>query len=338
MFIKKDAKLIVDLVKLYLPKKLAENEDLIIAGGFALNAYMVSEALLGLRGSPSFHLIAQNLLFNPVVPFSDVDLWIKKDCQDEMLLTLFRAQKDGDIKRDTTFVGDGESLFLQRSSDWANTYSFSGKGSKVKLKHIQCIVKKQDSVESLLSSFDLGICSVAIHKGEFIIHPSFMESLNSKQLTINNASLMRKSLPSKVYQALRHFKYFEKTKFEFSKELYQKTLEVMSDSNTYWQECKKLGVISQWGGTTAGVKVKITTSDNYEQEVVTKESTNSMIKRLAVYFAEMQKMSHWDVSHALFVGDSDLFPVKSIIEKKLAEANKNSRSDNAPDILDELIF
>jgi hypothetical protein len=199
---------------------------------------------------------------------------------------------------------------------------FSTSKSKVKLKPIQCIVKKQDSVESLLSSFDLGVCSVAIHNGEFIIHPSFMESMNKKQLTINNEGLMRKSLASKVYQALRHFKYYEKTNFEFSKELYQRTLEVMSDSNTYWQECKKLGLVSQWGATTAGVKVKITTSDNYEQEVVTKESTNSMIKRLATHFADMQKMSHWDVSHALFVGDSDLFPVKSIIERKLAEQNK----------------
>jgi hypothetical protein len=336
MFIKKDAKLIVDLVKLYLPKELAENEELIIAGGFALNAYMISEALVGLKDNPSLSLIKSNLITNAVVPFSDVDLWVTKDCQDSALLSLFEPQK-GKVGGDTIFVGDGESLSLQRSSDWANTYSWSSKklNKSVKPKQIQCIVKKQDSVESLLSSFDLGICSIAIHKGEFIIHPSFLESLNSKQLTINNASLMRKSLPSKVYQALRHFKYLEKTKFEFSKELYQKTLEVMSDSNTYWTECKKLGAISQWGGVTAGVKVKITTSDNYEQEVVTKESTNSMIKRLATHFAEMQKMSHWDISHALFIGDSDLFPVKSIIEKRLVDSNKESVLDKA---FDDLIF
>jgi len=322
MFIKKDAKLVVDLIKTYLPEDLANNKDVIIAGGFALNAFVVNEILESLNDRAAGSLVVKNLFQNPVVPFSDVDLWITNDCNDSGLQNLF-LRKDKFTAEPVSF-SSGETIRLDRASDWANTFILSDykQKRKVKLKPIQCIVRKQDSVESLLSSFDLGVCSVAIHNGEFIVHQSFMDSMNKKQLTINNEGLMRKSLASKVFQALRHFKYYEKTNFEFSKELYQRTLEVMSDSNTYWQECKKLGLVSQWGGTTAGVKVKITTSDNYEQEVVTKESTNSMIKRLATHFADMQKMSHWDVSHALFVGDSDLFPVKSIIERKLAEQNK----------------
>ena len=331
MFIKKDAKLVVDLMNLYLPVDLANNKDIIIAGGFALNAFVINEMIENLSNNLASSLVLKNLFQNPVVPFSDIDLWITNDCSDSKIEILFSKElRDKNaysnsllsISYKNISLPNGESISIDRTSDWANTFMFSSSKRNVKLKPIQCIVKKQDSVESLLSSFDLGVCSVAIHNGEFIVHPSLIESMSKRQLIINNEGLMRKSLASKVYQALRHFKYYEKTNFEFSKELYQRTLEVMSDSNTYWQECKKLGAISQWGGVTAGVKVKITTSDNYEQEVVTKESTNSMIKRLATHFADMQKMSHWDVSHALFVGDSDLFPVKSIIEKKLVEQNK----------------
>ncbi len=333
MFIKKDAKLIIDLMNLYLPKSLAENNDLIIAGGFALNAFMVNEVLLNMNGNPSSQLLKSNLINNPIIPFSDIDLWIKKDYDKELLLNLF-SPKDKltipDSQKNIIF-DNKEGLYLQRSSDWANTFNFSNKESNknVKLKSIQCIVKKQDSVESLLSSFDLGICSVAIHNGEFIVHQSFFDSLKSNQLTINNPGFMKKTLPSRVFQALRHFKYNKKTGFEFSKDLYQKTLNTMSDANTYWLECKKAGAISQWGSVTSGVKVKITTNDNYEQEIVTKESTSSMIKTLASHFDDMRKMSHWDISHALFIGDSDIFRVKNIIEKSLEKANlTNTTSDN----------
>jgi hypothetical protein len=344
MFIKKDAKLVVDLIKTYLPEDLANNKDIIIAGGFALNAFIVNEMMQSLSDSLASSLISKNMFQNPLVPFSDVDLWITNDSSDSGIDILFSKELKDKISYNNSLLSisyknillsNRESISIDRASDWANTFMFSSSKRKVKLKPIQCIVRKQDSVESLLSSFDLGICSVAIYNGEFIIHPSFMDSMNKKQLTINNQGLMRKSLASKVFQALRHFKYYEKTGFEFSRELYQRTLEVMSDSNTYWQECKKLGAISQWGGVTAGVKVKITTSDNYEQEVVTKESTNSMIKRLATHFAEMQKMSHWDISHALFIGDSDLFPVKSIIEKKLVDSDKKSELDKA---FDDIVF
>ena len=330
MFLKKDASLIIDLINLYLPKSLAENENIIIAGGFALNAFMVNEVLLGLQNNPSASLLTPGLINNPIIPFSDADLWIKNDCNNEVLLKLFSPKNNLNSESQKNIMFDNkEGLYLQRSSDWANTFNLtsdSNSKKNIKLKPIQCIVKRQDSVESLLSSFDLGICSVAIHKGEFIIHQSFYDSLNSKQLTINNSGLMRKTLPSRIFQALRHFKYNKKTGFEFSKDLYQKTLDTMSDANTYWIECKKAGAISQWGGVNPGVKIKITTNNNYDQEVITKESTISMIKRLADHFAEIQKMSHWDISHALFIGDSDLFPVKNILEKRLS---KSSAIDNA---------
>lgn len=346
MFIKKDAKLIVDLCKSYLPNALVENEHVIIAGGFALNAFAVSEAISSIKESPLREVVLNSLSANPVIPFSDVDLWLTNECSDQILQPLFSKMNiSGMIKEDQFPFGGGDTLHLQRTSDWANTFTFSSPKRK-KTKTIQCIVKRQTSPEDLLSSFDLGVCSIGIYRGEFIIHPSFFESMEKKELTLNaNSSYKYKSLSSRVFQALRHFKYHNKMKFDFSKELYADILGVMNDANQFWIEAQKSEIINSYGGlgrmatpisgsgpvngrSHVGGKVKITTSTNYEQEVEVKESLTSMIRGLATHFSELQKMKHWDISHALFLQDSPVIPVKSILEKEFKKNDPSGAIDN----------
>ena len=50
MFIKQDANLIVDVIKDFLPQEIAQDPDIIIAGGFALNAFLVNQILTGYKG------------------------------------------------------------------------------------------------------------------------------------------------------------------------------------------------------------------------------------------------------------------------------------------------
>lgn len=331
MFIKKDASLIVDLISNQLPKGLAEDPDIIIAGGFALNAFLASEALSGV--SEEFaEMLKRGFLGNPIMKYSDIDLWILKDSSSDFA-PLFQHVANGSNPKakgrhpfDEGVDISGQKISCERWSDWANTYQIIHKVNQVgKAVPIQCIVKPQSSPEELISGFDLGICSVAIHRGEFIVHKSLLASVKAKELQYNNRnSFGNKSLGSRIFQAIRFFKYHTKANFPFSKELYDDVLATMSDANTFWIEAKKSGAITQYGSvTTPGVKVKITTTKDYEQEVIAKETLVGMIRRLSELFAEMQKMSHWDVTHALFFQDSDMFSVKRIIENNLSDSEED---------------
>ena len=354
MFIKKDAKLIVDLLKNNLPKEILEDPDIIIAGGFALNAFMANEAIQSVSNIGMAEILLSSLSINPIAPYSDIDLWIMKDSSSG-LLPLFQKM---DIDTSVGF-GDSTKFHVSRTSDWANTFTVSMPvfSKKVKIKPVQCIIRPQESPEDLIKSFDLGISSVAIYRGEFIVHENFFKSLEKKELITNGASAYKnKSLASRVFQALRHFKYYNKLNFDFSKELYQDVLNVMSDANQLWIEAQKAEIIDRHGSygrlasqpnylrgpvnsrSHVSGKVKITTSQNYEQEVDVKESLTGMIRGLAEKFPEMQKMKHWDISHALFLQDSPIIPVKSILEKSLAnqELKKNSAQKETKDLYDKL--
>jgi len=330
MFIKNDASLVVDLIANQLPKGLAEDPDIIIAGGFALNAFLVSEALSGV--SEEFaEMLKRGFLINPVMKYSDIDLWILKDSSSSFV-PLFQHVANGSnpkAKGKHPFEAGvdigGQKVSCERWSDWANTYNTYSRRDQIgKAVPIQCIVKPQSSPEDLISGFDLGICSVAIHRGEFIVHKSLFDSLKAKELQYNNSKLINnKSLGSRVFQTLRFFKYRTKTNFEFSKELYDDVLATMSDANTFWIEARKSGAITQYGSIASpGARVKIVTTKDYEQEVITKETLIAMIRKLSDLFAEMQKMSYWNVTHALFFQDSDLFSVKKIIEKNLLDSEE----------------
>lgn len=341
MFIKKDANLIVDLINAYLPKELAEDPDIIIAGGFALNAFLASEALTGVSEEIA-SVIKNNLITKPLMKFSDIDLWLTKDSTSKFT-PLFRHVPNGSNPskgaKHPLELGleiSGQKISCVRWSDWANTYTIYHNGNKgVKHVPIQCIVKPQSSTEDLISGFDLGICSVGIYRGEFIIHESLVNSLKEKEIRYNNRnSFENKPLGSRVFQSLRFFKYRTKTDFQFSKDLYDDVLATMSDANTFWIEAKKSGAITQHGSVAApGVKVKITTTKDYEQEIMTKESLVGMMRRLSLLFFEMQKMSHWSVTHALFFQDSELFSVKGIIEKNLVDSEKARATAKALDDL-----
>lgn len=341
MFIKKDANLIVDLINAYLPKELAEDPDIIIAGGFALNAFLASEALTGVSEEIA-SVIKNNIITNPLMKFSDIDLWLMKDSTSKFA-PLFQHVPNGSNPskgaKHPFELGpeiSGQKLSCGRWSDWANTYTIYHNSNKgVKHVPIQCIVKPQSSTEDLISGFDLGICSVGIYRGEFIIHESLVNSLKEKEIRYNNRnSFENKPLGPRVFQSLRFFKYRTKTGFQFSKDLYDDVLATMSDANTFWIEAKKSGAITQHGSVAApGVKVKITTAKDYEQEIVTKESLVGMIRKLSQLFFEMQKMSHWNITHALFFQDSEIFSVKGVIEKNLVDSEKAKATANALDDL-----
>ena len=161
-------------------------------------------------------------------------------------------------------------------------------------------------------------CSIAIYRGEFIIHQSAIDSLSASEIKYNNGKpFKRKTLPSKIFQILRYHKYFEKTGFDLSREVYDDVLATLSDASVFWSEAKKQGAFSSYGSMNPGVSVKITTSNDYEEKVVTKASLSNMIRELPKVLLSIQKMKHWNISHALFLENSEIFDVKSIINNNV---------------------
>lgn len=304
MFTKKDASLVIDILKSIMPEALIHDPDIIIAGGAALNLYLI-QTMLESMNPAHIAIPIKSFIRAPVVKFSDVDLWITKGSASENL-RLFNLSSGNTA---SICIESGEKLTLINSSSWANTYTAHAPGNNY-VRPIQCIVKEQDSPEDLLSTFDLGICSVAIYRGEFIAHESFFKTLDKKEIHFNKAKNIEESFPSRAYNTLRFFKYFDKTGFDFSKEVYDAALLVIYDASSFSDQFEKTAN-SQIG---AIVNVKITTNQNYEQEIISKENVVGMVRSLAGQFHKLQGMKHWDISNALFMPKSKLFNPNGIIK------------------------
>jgi hypothetical protein len=344
MFTKKDASLVIDILKSVMPEELVNDPDIIVAGGVALNLYMIQLSLESMN--PAHRAIPiRTFLRTPMIKFSDVDLWITKESNSNYakLFENVPSTKENRIGKEYE-VGNTKLKVLSRS-DWATTYSYSRRKNAEVINYstpIQCIVKHQNSAEELISSFDLGICSVAIYRGEFIVHETLLKSLNDNELCFNNSNDRGKSFASKAYNTLRCFKYYEKTGFDFSKDVYSDVLSVMYDASLFWNEFETTA------GSKIGQSIKITTNSNYEQEIISKENVVGMVQSLATNFVKLQKMKHWDMSNALFMPKSKLFDnitkmiIKNNFDKIEAKADTSLQkgtvdsSINFDDVFSEL--
>jgi len=328
MFIRKSAENIKYILDYYLPKELAENPNIIIAGGFALNAYMSSQILASLSG-PEKSLIEESLLQKPIIHFTDIDLWKKVNSPS------LEIQKNEYIN--VAYELGGFRLSCQKTSYWAVSYHSSKLGEGLRSK-IQFIRKEVSSEEELISGFDLGLSSVAISNGEFIIHKSFFDSLESKQISFNKKPKSY-SLGNRIFQSLRYFKYNRKLGFDFSPEVHKYVFDTILDCNILWEEGlasnkidahgsiikesnifdgifdykkSKISCEDNFQNKEKFVKIKITSCSNYEQEVITKETLIHMIRQLDQDMKALCKMKNFDKSRILFLVGSKVFDIKNL--------------------------
>lgn len=329
MVSKQSAELVIDFLREMVPDELLDNDSVIIAGGSALSLFMANRILTALKpGERS--IMKKHLELTPVMKFSDIDCWILKGSTspfvslfDSSSVDLSRERKEEDlwirndqyssvyaVNRQKQIELKSGTMTPSKSSPWAITYRYAPKVYSKKVLPIQCIVKEQDSVEALLDAFDLGICSVAIHRGEFYIHDSLFKTLEQGEIIYNAGdSFKNKSFGSRLFQALRFFKYVDKTGFDFSKELYQDVLGLMADASLVYVEAKKNN-FKEDGQVTI-----CSTGSNYDQHVTTKKSIIGMISQLAPQFqSKMMKMKHHQDHDALFLTDSEQFPLGKIID------------------------
>lgn len=350
MIVKQSAELVIDFLDGMVPDELLKNDAAIIAGGSALSLFMANRILAGL--SPGERSIMKiHLQLTPVMKFSDIDIWLLKGSDQphaelfdsaNINLSLERKEEDEWIRnsnyssvyalsRQKKIKLKSGTMTPSKSSPWAITYQYCPDNLSKKVLPIQCIVKQQDSVESLLDGFDLGICSVAIHRGEFYIHHSLPETLEQGEIIWNSGKdFGKKSFGTRLFQTLRFFKYVDKTGFDFSKDLYRDVLTLMADASLVYAEAKK-------GGFKDNGQVTISPAgSNYDQHVTTKKSIIGMISQLAPQFqSKMMKMKHHQDHDALFLTDSEVFPLAKIIDfdkhdrlKEAAKANTENGITN----------
>lgn len=336
MITQQSAQLVIDLLRDLVPPNLLSDPDLVIAGGAALSLYMADRILSGLQPSER-SIMLRHLRSFPVMKFSDIDCWIlagsaspNKSLFDGTLIDKVREQKyipdPYEVKSPYYSVYAlrrqipidlkcGGSLHATKASQWAITYQYGPnprqRSKDIKILPIQCIIKPQESVEALLNSFDLGICSVAIHRGQFYIHDSLLSSLQDNELSYNSGSetFKNKSFASRVFQSIRFLKYHDKTGFDFSDEVYHDVLNTMIDASTVYAEAQKTGFKD-------GQQIQVCSSgSNYTQFATTKSSILRMISEIAPQFqSKMMGMKYHQEQDALFLTDSEQFPLKTIID------------------------
>lgn len=360
MIVKKDASLVIDLIQKVVPKQLLEKDGLVIAGGAPLHWYVLSEMLSEQVDGIRDILKVNESIMQKIMAYNDIDFWALKNSEAEKMILFSNTEpkdyknpkgflKDvltisNGIKKDVISV-DGISFYHQKSSFWANTFVATSFSSKPQ----QFVKNSPDSIESLLDSFDLGICSCALYKGEFYLHHTFLESLEKKEILINNKDAFKNKLfANRVFHAIRFFKYYKKTSFPFSKELNDHVISTLLDADKYkeamleFNKSKNNSILKQNATlnslfSIASVKLEgqekeqdkdfvlISTSNGYEQRVGTKHTIFRMCEQLECSLEVMSKMKNFDKTSILFFDDNG-FQNPSGVYKKVMGIEQGSVS------------
>ena len=229
----------------YLIDKLLGNQGIldlnpVIAGGSALVVYR----LLRMYDSDSKWLelkrkIDTGSIKNIIIDkYGDIDIWLLSDnpvhnkehelhwlvddVEDDAASTNKlnpSAYDDSNVCRKNNKLG----LVLKSTSKWANSYNFSSnKGGLIQSGSIpiQFVKTTPKSSGSLLESFDFINCSVAWHDGAMYYDSRLDAAFESFELRLNSdIAYLKKSMPSKIFNTLRAFKYAQRYNLDFSPKL-----------------------------------------------------------------------------------------------------------------------
>lgn len=289
----------------------------IVAGGSAVSLWFISEMIKGLPDGMSDSFISNLNKKNKIIPYSDIDIWFQKNSEEKFLELIAEDPPDKIIA----------GFSLMKKSYWANTYHNYGKSSCP----IQFIKKPQDSVESLISSFDISLSSVAIYNNKFYVLDNVLESFKKKEIILNNPDqIQKRTFGSRVFQGLRHFKYAKRFNMSFDKALHQRMIHLFADSVAFLQAFEK-------NNNDHKIPVKIISSNSdYEQTIITKESLVGMTKQFCTFFDEFKKMQHFSETDILFIPDSRYIPVGRHIDAMKVD-NLSKKTSHLDDLFNSLI-
>lgn len=282
--------------------KIVDNNDLInmrpvFAGSFALSMYRAyklydtDEKWEELKRS-----FDHGTLSKRVDPFGDIDFWFTRDSP---------VHNDGYgswIVKDESSVSSEffssppfeENYRIVRTSKWANSFRVKAEvpGQNKSSNHIfQPIKKPILSIDDLFKSFDFINSCVAFYDGRMYYDHRLDLSFKSFELTINNDSNYKvDSVPSRVYSALRAFKYAKRYLLDFSPELSEHIFKI------YYDLCNvDHGICGNY------VPLK---NNVYGQHIISDSDYNSMVFNFKSYFKDFIKMKTFKSEYALFLINS----------------------------------
>jgi len=155
-----------ELVKSFIPEEILKSKP-VIAGGFALSLYLTCIS----SESNFIKQIRKNITKNEKAlpfPFSDIDIWFLKDNPEiEVIKEIFLSENPKIISG--TLEQEKYTTDITKKSFWANTYRLTIQSPKFKHIPIQFIKKNPDTIEQLITDFDIKICSDAWYDGKFYL-------------------------------------------------------------------------------------------------------------------------------------------------------------------------
>ena len=216
-----------------LPDFLKPDENLVIAGGFAVHLYLkYMEEKFG----------KENSLNGCHNKFSDIDFFkIKNTNKANSFLFL-----DSDGLYNINLTTGKYMLSLSRSSEHANTFELGERSNMEECFFarsplvIQGVKYFYEDIETMFSQFDLNICQVAISNNSFIFSDEFKRCIDNSVVTASNKKSFsfENEMSNLMFHSLRALKYSRRMNFKFDKFLSDFMMNLFIESEklppSYW--------------------------------------------------------------------------------------------------------
>ena len=245
------------IVENYVFKHLDELDDknCIIAGGFLVNAWMLSRMMK----DKMFGRLIKNAVYNAnlnhleskliyaksgeysnvsnlIKNFGDIDIWFKKDFKvEDSFFTDNINFEDIDFScNNLEYTFGNAKMMMSSSSKWANTFRYR----KCRSYPIYQFIKKQpEDVKDLFKDFDFNNCCFAYHDGHFYYTEEAVKAFEDCTLSLNNdKKFVKNTIAGKVYSGLRSFKYAKRYSLDFGKNLSNHIYKIMFEASQIGEE------------------------------------------------------------------------------------------------------
>ena len=304
------------LVNYIMPKGMASGEcsllglDPIIAGGSMLAVYRAVKLYDTLDRWAEFQRALERDPRNARVDrFNDVDIWFEKTNPiynpSHQFHDLVRTDSCGELSltHSQTYGKLGLRSESEKRTKWANTFRYEA--AIIGNETLQVVQTKISSVKELLDSFDYINCSVAWYQGKLYYDDRIDQAFSEFELQLNNdaAYIGDSSIASRVFNALRAFKYTKRYLLDFDPNLTEHIFKLYFDTKDLDYSAYKNKVI----------KVK----NHYGQQISSVKTLESMVGLFHRHFEEFMKMKHFKREYALYLVDkaNKFAGLKAFIER-----------------------
>ena len=325
MLRKKVCKVTNKLLQYYLPEEIISDPDIIISGELALTVFL-AEQMYEHLSEEAIALLGDRIFSEPAIPFKEINLWILEGSTSNNS-KLF--ENNSTLK----FLEKGTRIALKHTKEnYHNKFLNLSKNTHFNIAYqrdLKAMMFKPKDVEDIISRSHIGLFSIAIHRGEFFIHQSFFDSIESKEILFSSDT-KNMSFNQRLFQALMFFKCYKNFGFHFSKEVHDFVIKVVYDANIVINsalEIQSLGldrIINRGSPILVSLALRnhfirsevyldASFDEDTEEKINIKSTIFNMIGLLFEELYLIKEMKHWKVTDVLFLTDCKLLDLKEFI-------------------------